>query len=183
MVILSWLIYFVYSTPEVLKKAREEVDLIDEINGETVKKMGYLGKCIYETLRLNSIGKTATRTMYGNLPYECGDIKGVFEKGDIVVFAALTAYRDEKVFKDHLKFDPDRDERDKLGNLFTPFGNGMHSCQGKEFTIMMLRTVTSTLLKNYNLIFDDPNLNVTVDPINTTNVMKQEVGVTIVHRE
>ncbi|GFT47454.1 cytochrome P450 4c3 [Nephila pilipes] len=63
--------------------------------------------------------------------------------------------RDENIFPDPEKFDPDRFLPEKAAKLpdcaLLPFGEGRRNCIGQMFAKMELKTIVSSILRNYNV--------------------------------
>ncbi|KDP45416.1 hypothetical protein JCGZ_09665 [Jatropha curcas] len=131
-VTMEWAMSLLLNNPEVLKKARAELDeiigqdrLVDESD---FSKLPYLQSIINETLRLYPVAPFL-------VPHESSDdctIGGYYvPRGTMLLVNAWAIHRDPTVWSDPTKFKPERFEG--LGNeayKLIPFGVGRRACPG-----------------------------------------------------
>lgn len=76
------------------------------------------------------------------------------KKGNWVAVSPMVAHRDEAVFADASKYDPDRyapgREEDKRPFAYIAFGGGRHKCMGNAFAILQIKTILAVLLNRYD---------------------------------
>ncbi|MGB5695670.1 MAG: cytochrome P450 [Polyangiales bacterium] len=90
------------------------------------------------------------------------EVYGHFVKrGDWVCVAPIVAHREEAVFKDALRYDPDRygpgREEDRRPFAYVSFGGGRHKCLGNAFALLQMKVIMSVLLNHYDFeLVGDP---------------------------
>jgi cytochrome P450 len=104
------------SHPEDLERARDD--------------LGFVQRCMHESLRLNPASPVATRMPLSHVRLSDGT---VLAKGSTVVLDLTAANRDESVFGPSSdRFDPHRDVPDGIPPWGLSFGAGTHACIGAE---------------------------------------------------
>ena len=155
--------------PEVLEKLRQEQDRLN-ITGtptlENLKDMTYLDQVIKEVMRLvPPVGggfRSAIET------FEFGGYR--IPQGWSVQYQIAQTHKDEDIYPESDRFDPDRfnPERsaDKQASFgYIPFGGGLRECIGKEFARLEMRLFASKMLKNYQWdLLPDQNLDLVTVP-------------------
>ncbi|KAF7828666.1 cytochrome P450 81E8-like [Senna tora] len=142
-VTLEWALSSLLNNPEVLKKAKEEIDahighehLIDEPD---ISKLPYLQHIVSETLRLHP----AAPLLVPHLSADDCTIGGYNVPRDTMVLVnAWAIHRDPQVWIDSLSFKPERFEREGEAKKLIPFGLGRRTCPGAG---LAQRTVSLTL--------------------------------------
>jgi len=90
------------------------------------------------------------------------EVYGHFVKrGDWVCVSPIVAHREEAVFKDALRYDPDRygpgREEDRRPFAYVSFGGGRHKCLGNAFALLQMKVIMSVLLNHYDFeLVGDP---------------------------
>ncbi|GFS31929.1 cytochrome P450 4V2 [Nephila pilipes] len=154
---LMWVFLMIGLHPEVQRKIQEELDKVfggdreryateDDLNA-----LIYLSRVLKETNRLYS-----TVPIFGRRAPEDIDICGhTIPKGASCFILSYFLNRDEDVFPDPEKFDPDRFLPENAAKLpdcaVVPFGGGQRNCIGQMFAIMELKTILSSILRNYTI--------------------------------
>uniref|UniRef100_H3CWE3 Cytochrome P450, family 46, subfamily A, polypeptide 1, tandem duplicate 2 n=1 Tax=Tetraodon nigroviridis TaxID=99883 RepID=H3CWE3_TETNG len=138
--------------PEILKRARKEVDEVigmkQDISYDDLGHLGYLSQVLKETLRIYPTAPGTSRDLVEDMV-----IGGVHvPKGVICIFSSYTMGRMEKFFKDPLKFDPDRFHPDapKPYYCYFPFALGPRSCLGQNFAQMEAKVVMAKLIQRFD---------------------------------
>ncbi|MDT0306568.1 cytochrome P450 [Streptomyces sp. DSM 44917] len=154
---LSFALYYLAKHPEVLARARQEVDEVwggAEVPGyEQVSKLRYVRRALDEALRLWPTAPGYVRAaradtvLGGRYPMREG-------AWALVLIPAL--HRDEEVWgPDPEAFDPDRflpeRVRARPAHTFKPFGTGERACIGRQFALHEAVLVLGLLLRRYDL--------------------------------
>ncbi|OMP03858.1 Cytochrome P450 [Corchorus olitorius] len=151
-VTLEWAMSNLLNHPEVLKKARAEIDsqigqenLIDESD---VSKLHYLQSIISETLRLYP----AAPLLLPHMPSSDCTIGGYnVPCGAIVLVNAWAIHRDPKVWDDSTSFKPERFESEKgESHKLMPFGLGRRACPGATLAQRLVGLTLGSLIQCFD---------------------------------
>lgn len=159
---LSFALYFLVKNPEVLQRARAEVDEVlgDEIpRFEHVGKLRYVEQALMETLRIWPTAPTfAVRSLDDTV------IGGRYEvrARDAVFVMSTMLHRDPAVWGEDVEdFSPERFAHEVAEqrpiNAWKPFGNGQRACIGRPFAMQEAKLVVALILQRFDLIEDDPS--------------------------
>ncbi|XVF20603.1 hypothetical protein REPUB_Repub12eG0014900 [Reevesia pubescens] len=153
---LEWAMSNLLNHPEVLKKARAEIDsqigqenLIDE---EDVFKLHYLQSIIFETLRLYP----AAPLLLPHMPSTDCTIGGYnVPRGAIVLVNAWAIHRDPKLWDDPTSFKPERFENDdpklaERSHKLMPFGLGRRACPGASLAQRVVGLTLGSLIQCFD---------------------------------
>jgi len=159
--LLSFALYFLMRDPEVLAKARREVDAILTEPGqlptyEETRGMQYLEQILFESLRL-----WPTAPGFALRAKEDTTIDGFPISTEDILLANLTGlHRDPNVWREPERFDPDRFAPEEVArrpiHAWKPFGNGLRACIGRQFAIHEAKMVLSVILKRFELQNTNP---------------------------
>ena len=139
--------------PEVMAKLRAEQDglnITDTPTLEDLKQMTYLEQVLKEVMRLvPPVGggfRSAVET------FEFGGYR--IPKGWTVQYQIAQTHKDEAIYPQSDRFDPERFNPDRPADKqasfgYIPFGGGLRECVGKEFARLEMRLFASKLLQNY----------------------------------
>lgn len=157
---LSFAIYALLNHPEVLAKAKAEVDRVLGSNPEVkptyaqVNKLTYVTQILKETLRLwptaPAFGIHALQnTMLGG--------KYPLKKHYHCLVLAPMLHRDPEVWGSNPEvFNPDNFSREaeaaRPANAYKPFGNGVRACIGRQFAMQEATLVLGMILQRFDLI-------------------------------
>ncbi|KAI5751017.1 hypothetical protein M8J77_003427 [Diaphorina citri] len=145
--------------PEVQDKAYEEVisilgtDKTKEPSYEDLQNMRYLEMIIKESLRLYPPVPIVARQIFTD--------HEIFEdvelpRGTLMVVNVYTIHRDPVYYPDPNKFDPDRflpgEAAKRPVGSYVPFLVGPRDCLGKKYAMLQMKTVASTILRNYRIL-------------------------------
>jgi cytochrome P450 len=152
-VALSWIWYMLAKHPEVQEKVVREVDHVlgsRDATLDDVPRLEYLEMVIKETLRLYP----PAWALFGREALEDVELGGyTIRRGAYLGIFPWVTQRDERLFPDPLRFDPDRfapgQEIDPFA--YFPFGAGPHICIGKAFAMMEIPLVIATMLQRYKV--------------------------------
>ncbi len=160
--LLSFTLYLLLKNPEVLQRARAEVD--EKLGAnlpqvEDLSRLSYLEQVIKESLRL-----WPTAPAFGREPKEDVILGGKYhvQRGASVLVLVPTLHRDPKAWRgDPERFDPDRfspeAEATRLPDAYKPFGTGQRACIGRAFAMQEAMLVLALTLQRFDLIENDPS--------------------------
>ena len=149
---IEWAMSNLLNHPEVLKKARVEIDsqigqenLIDEPD---VSKLHYLQSIIFETLRLYP----AAPLLVPHTPSSDCTIGGYnVPRGAIVLVNAWAIHRDPELWDDPTSFKPERFENEEKLREFShklmPFGLGRRACPGVSLAQRLVGLTLGSLIQ------------------------------------
>ncbi|KAJ4417904.1 hypothetical protein N0V85_001644 [Neurospora sp. IMI 360204] len=152
-------IYYLLQNPDVVIKAREELDRVigtGPLKDEHLAQLPYIEGITRETLRLScaapgfNIEPIPRQNKADKSPIllQGGKYQVAHDQKLIIVLAGVN--RDPAVFEDPLAFKPERmmgDEFDRLPKGVKKwFGNGKRECIGKEWAKNFLKIVTARLI-------------------------------------
>ncbi|XP_020232476.1 isoflavone 3'-hydroxylase [Cajanus cajan] len=128
---IEWALAALLNQPEILKKAKDEIDtyvgqdrLVDESD---IPNLPYIQNIVYETLRLYTPAPLL-------LPHYSSDectIEGyTIPRDTIVLINAWAIQRDPQLWNDAESFKPERFEKEGEVNKLMSFGLGRRACPG-----------------------------------------------------
>ncbi|RDX76642.1 Cytochrome P450 81E8, partial [Mucuna pruriens] len=142
-VTLEWAMSNLLNHPEILNKAKNELDthigqnrLVDEPD---ILKLPYLQSIVYETLRLHPSAPLLLPHLSSE---DCTIGEYNVPQNTIVLVNAWTIHRDPKLWSDSTHFKPERFEKEGEANKLLAFGLGRRACPGAN---LAQRTVSLTL--------------------------------------
>lgn len=154
--------YQLLKNPACMAKLREEIDSVledDEIVApyEKVKYLPYLRACLDESMRVfppTSHGLTRATPPEGAL------ILGEYVPGGVTVsIPAYVAHRDEQVFPEPEKYDPERwlgEAGKELGPYFVAFSAGARGCIGRNISYLEQTVALASMLHRYDFELAKP---------------------------
>ncbi|XP_022728358.1 cytochrome P450 81D11-like [Durio zibethinus] len=148
-VTLEWAMSNLLNNPDVLKKARAEVDsqigeesLIDEPD---VPKLQYLQSIIFETFRLNPAAPLLLPHMASS---DCRISGYDVPRDTIVLINAWAIHRDPELWDDPTSFKPERfGNGERESNKLMPFGLGRRACPGAGLAQRMVGLTLGSLIQ------------------------------------
>jgi len=160
--LLSFALYYMMRNPEVMQRAREEVD---QALGENVSiaptqsgvaKLRYVRRILHETLRMQPTAPGFV--LQAHQDTVIGGKYAVTPATNLVV-STIALHRDPEVFADPERFDPERFTAEHMAELppnsYKPFGNGVRACIGQQFALLEATTVLGMLLQRFD--FSEPS--------------------------
>uniref|UniRef100_A0A1I8P5Q4 Cytochrome P450 n=1 Tax=Stomoxys calcitrans TaxID=35570 RepID=A0A1I8P5Q4_STOCA len=157
----SYTIYELAMNPEVLEKARQDVDKAMEKHGldkhkrltyDAIQDMSYLDLCIMETLRkypaLPFLNRECTQD------YQVPESKFVIQKGTAVIVSLFSLHRDPEYFPRPLEYIPERflkDQMDYNPIAYMPFGQGPRQCIAQRMGLVNVKAALAKILANFNI--------------------------------
>ncbi|ORL38500.1 cytochrome P450 [Prescottella equi] len=155
---LSFALHYLAQHPEILAKARAEVDAVwgdGTPTFEQVAKLRYVRRVLDETLRL-----WPTAPAYAREAREDTVLANRYpmRAGEWVLVLIPSLHRDPAWGSDPERFDPDRFApervRGRAPHIYKPFGTGERACIGRQFAIHEAVLVLGTILRRYDFTAD-----------------------------
>ncbi|MCR6484714.1 cytochrome P450 [Amycolatopsis sp. OK19-0408] len=155
---LSFALYYLTRHPELLAKARAEVDAVwgdREPDFGDVAKLRYVRRCLDEAMRL-----WPTAPGYSREAREDVVLGGKhrMRKGDWVIVPLPLVHRDPAAWPDPERFDPDRFEpaavKKRPAQAYKPFGTGERACIGRQFALHEAVLALGIVLQRYDFDVD-----------------------------
>ena len=164
-----------------MAEINEHIGDADKLQYDTIGKCKYLENSFLETLRLRPSVPHLVRYAKVDIPLPNGD---VIRKGNGIVVPTYAMGRMPWIWKDPLKFNPDRFSDDKQN--FTPsqypaFNIPPRLCLGKHVALLEAKIAIIKLFKKYKLEAL-PDQEVTYE-FSVTNQMRSGFKVKLVPRE
>ncbi|XP_060652618.1 cytochrome P450 6a2-like [Drosophila nasuta] len=154
---MSYALYELSQHQDIQDKLREHINSVlqqheGKLTYESIKAMDYLDQVISETLRLYTIVPFLERKALKDYVVP-GHPKHIIPKGITVYIPAAAYHRDEDLYPDPMKFDPERFSAEQVANRdsveWLPFGDGPRNCVGMRFGQMQTRIGLAQLIKNF----------------------------------
>lgn len=147
---LEWALSQLLNNPEVLKKAKVEIDcLIGQerlVNEADLPSLSYLQGVIFETLRLNPAAPLLVpHCAFDNCKIEGYDIP----RDTIILVNAWALHRDPNLWEDANSFKPERHADAIEGDSYRliPFGLGRRACPGMGMAQRLLGLTLASLIQ------------------------------------
>ncbi|GBO32589.1 Cytochrome P450 4V2 [Araneus ventricosus] len=157
-----WALYLIGLYPEVQAKMHNE---IDQIFGEDLERH-VTEKDLVDLQYLDCVLKECSR-LYPTIPIFAREAKEdikicgyTIPKGTTCVIPPYFLHRDEDVFPDPEKFDPDRFSPENSASIpecaYIPFSVGPRNCIGFKYAETELKIMICSLLRNFTIESLDP---------------------------
>ncbi|WP_030558955.1 cytochrome P450 [Streptomyces aureocirculatus] len=157
---LSFALHYLATHPEVLSRARDEVDQVwgaTEVPAyEQVAKLRYVRRVLDESLRLWPTAPAFAREALADTV-----LGGVhpMRRGAWALVLTMLLHRDPEAWGPRPEeFTPDRFApaavRSRPAHVFKPFGTGARACIGRQFALHEATLVLALLLRRYDLVPD-----------------------------
>jgi cytochrome P450 len=137
--IFTWGLYLLSRHPEAEARWHAELDAGEELP--------YTIRVIKETLRLYPPVWSFFREVTAD--YELGG--HVIPKGHIMALSPYFTHRDETVWKDPLRFDPDRWSESPAPGAYFPFSAGPYECHAHRLAMQEAVIILSTVGRRFRL--------------------------------
>ncbi|KAH8236984.1 hypothetical protein KR038_001975 [Drosophila bunnanda] len=160
---MSYCLYELAQNQDIQDRMRNEINtVLEEHDGqltyESIKAMRYLDQVISETLRLYTLVPHLERKALKDYVVP-GNSKFVIEKGTQILIPACAFHRDETLYPDPMRFDPDRFTPEKVAARdsveWLPFGDGPRNCVGMRFGQMQVRIGLAQIISRFRLSICD----------------------------
>ncbi|KAK7588222.1 hypothetical protein V9T40_005467 [Parthenolecanium corni] len=133
---------------------------------EDLNQLVYLEQCIKETLRFVTVAPLSSRVSSEDITLSSGHL---IPAGVSIVAAYVLMHRDEKYYSNPSQWNPANFDADKVASrpagAFVPFGYGPRKCLGYKYAYLAIKTLLSTLLRNYKFSTDfrEEDVELTID--------------------
>ncbi|XP_043481269.1 cytochrome P450 4C1-like [Leptopilina heterotoma] len=156
---LAFVLQMLAQNPKVQEKVYQEIFNIygsddpekNPVKYEDLQHFMYLERVIKETMRLFSIAPFLARMITEDLELDGKKVP----KGCTAIVAVVPIHRDEKIWPDPLKFDPDRFLPEEVSKrhpcAFIPFSFGPRDCIGRAYAMLSMKVIMVTFLRKYIL--------------------------------
>ncbi|CAK1540092.1 unnamed protein product [Leptosia nina] len=143
--------------PVIQDKVLEELQsILTDSDGyasvEDLASMNYLERCIKETMRLYPPVPFISRKLTETVKLSNYQVP----KGTMCHIHIYDMHRQESLFKDALKFDPDRFlPENSVGRhpyAYIPFSAGPRNCIGQKFAMMEMKSALSAILMRFKVL-------------------------------
>ena len=161
--LLSFTLYELLKNPEVLARAREEVERVlgnETPRFEHLPQLIYIDQVLKETLRL-----WPTAPAFAVYPYEETTTLGgqyPVRRDQTLLILTPMLHRDPAVWgADAERFDPSHfafeQAEQRPPNAWKPFGNGQRACIGRPFALQEATLLIAMILQRFDLSLADPD--------------------------
>ena len=139
---------------ESLQTEQENLDKLEPLSLDKLKKMVYLELVIKEVLRQAPPVSAGLRKVIQDCSFQGWRIP----KGWNVIYQIASVLQDPNIYQQPEKFNPERfnptnAEDKKKPFCYLPFGGGVRECLGKEVAYLVIKIFVSILLNNYSWKF------------------------------
>ncbi|RZC35055.1 cytochrome P450 4C1, partial [Asbolus verrucosus] len=157
--VISFALIMIGMHPSVQNKVYEEVfHILGEddrsVTAEDLLRMVYLEQVIKETLRLFPVAAVIGRFMDKNIDIGSHTIP----EGCDCLVSILHLHRNPEIWEEPLKFKPERFTPEEMAKRhpysYLPFSGGPRNCIGFKYATMAVKTVVSTVVKDYRISTD-----------------------------
>jgi cytochrome P450 len=159
--LLSWTLYLLGSHPDVMRRARQEVDNLlgtSEPTMEEINQLLYLEQVIKETLRLYPPIHIGNRMANTDLNLQGCPVP----EGSRVMLSYYLTHRDERSWEQIEQFNPERFDRKTTQNRtpfsYLPFGGGPRNCIGAAFAQVEARLILARIIQKFDLKLISPEV-------------------------
>ena len=162
---------------ESLQSEQEQLDKLEPLSLDKLKKMVYLEQVIKEVLRQAPPVSSGLRKVIQDCSFQGWRIP----RGWNVIYQISSVLQDPDIYQQPEKFNPERfnlinAEDKKKPFCYVPFGGGVRECLGKEFAYLVIKIFVSSLLNNYSWKFkEDQDLTINKFPVSRPASNKVEV--------
>ncbi|KAL5035915.1 hypothetical protein BDEG_23874 [Batrachochytrium dendrobatidis JEL423] len=147
---MTFIIFQLCIHPEIQTKLVTDIceiysKLDKDIDMENIMHFEYLDWVIKEAQRLDSVLQNVMRVSTNDIQlmgYE-------FKAGTQFMLRIADIHRDERYWKDPLRFNPDRWAEPCVPGTFLPFGDGAFKCIGQKMAMVEIKVVMIHLLREF----------------------------------
>jgi cytochrome P450 family 6 len=151
---IAYTLYELTQNEDLMERAKMDINKTLEkhdgkITYEAIMEMKFIDLCVKETLRkypaLPILNRECTKD------FKVPDMDFVIKKGTSVIISLLGLNRDEKLYPNAEKYDPERFlSIDFNEDMYMPFGIGPRNCIAFRMGLLIVKVAVVMLLKNFN---------------------------------
>jgi cytochrome P450 len=174
--LLAWALHLLVTHPDVMARARAEVDTVLGSRLPTIQdasKLVYLDQVVKETLRLYPPIHLGSRQAAHDIQFSGYTIPA----GTRVMYSIYLSHRDKKYWTNPHEFNPDRfapEAPRPPAYVYLPFGGGARNCIGTAFAQVEAKIVLARILQQVDLASGGgavrPRMGATLEPQPGVNV-------------
>lgn len=152
-VTMAWLFHELSRNPDQEERLHREVDTVladGPLTADRLPLLGHTRRLVTETLRLHNPAWIVTRET--NVPVQLGTAH--LPAGADLVWSPYALHRDPELYRDPLRFDPDRwlpERPQPPRGAYIPFGAGKRMCIGDGFTWAEATVLTALIASRWTL--------------------------------
>ena len=149
---LSWTFYYLTMHPKMQDDIYNESKILaDDEDLLTSEKLPKTRNIFYETMRIKPSVWFIPRNANKDIT-----IDGYrFQKGDLVMVSPYLLHHNEKYWKNHDQFNPDRfkglNPLNDLKTHYIPFGTGPHRCIGSNLAMLEASLILTRFFKRFTI--------------------------------
>ncbi|NEO12078.1 MULTISPECIES: cytochrome P450 [unclassified Moorena] len=140
--------------PDVVAHLRAEQQQFsgsEPLTMEHLKQMTYLEQVLKEVLRILPPVSGLFRKVIQSFEFN----GYLIPQGWTVLCQITETHKNQEIYQDHQRFDPDRFGRDRTEDKqktfgYIPFGGGLRECLGREFAKLEMKIFAAQLLRDYD---------------------------------
>ncbi|XP_063918933.1 cytochrome P450 4C1-like [Zophobas morio] len=154
---LGYVLMMLAMHQEIQKQVFDELDFVfggsnRNVTLEDLHQLSLLERVVKETLRIFPVAPLVGRYFTEDLVV--GNF--TFPKGSSAFIPILCIHRDNEIWPNPLKFDPDRflpgETAKRHPFSFIPFSGGPRKCLGPTYGYMSMKVVLATILRHYKVV-------------------------------
>lgn len=156
---VAFCLFLLAQNADCQTRCKQEIDSIFAIGDPMrstsmadLRSMRYLEQCILETLRLYPSVPLIARRLGEDVKIGRHNLSA----GTNVLILPYATHRIPHLYPDPERFDPDRFTSEKIearsSYAFIPFSAGPRNCIGYKFAMIEMKTIVSTILRQYELV-------------------------------
>lgn len=151
----QFILYYLACNPDIQSKVYEETCQFGigtkELNYADFQQFTYLNQVVKETLRLHPVVASIPRITTEDLNID----NYLLPKGTLAFACVHYLHRDEQIFPEPEKFDPNRFSPDNLKNMpsdsFMPFGDGPRRCIGERIAYLEAKILIGLIVNRFDV--------------------------------
>ena len=156
----AYMLHAILREPELLTRAKEEVDALFErgkLTARGLRRLDVTHRIALETLRMYPVIPVLPRTASNSFEFAGYKVPA----GANILLGTTVSHRLAECFPDPGRFDIERYTREARQHLqpgaFAPFGVGQHRCLGAGFAELQILLTLATIIRETELVLNHPD--------------------------